>query len=154
VAEQRRTTELEAANIALRQALGESEDRAARLEAAALEDRRLLAQQAQSAAESSERMAETEAALALRDAEARRLQAETEILRGHLTAARADVTAAREDGRAQLARLQAIIDARERETAALHASAGWRLTAPLRGLGLLPSRPSPGVPHRAVAPGP
>jgi chromosome segregation ATPase len=129
-AERRRSTELEVASAALRQALGDSEDRAARLEAAALDDRRLLAQQAQSAAEGAARMAETEAALAARDAETRRLRAETEILRGHLTAARADVTAAREGSRAQLARLQAVLDARESEMAALYASAGWRLTVP------------------------
>jgi hypothetical protein len=75
-AERRRSTELEVASAALRQALGDSEDRAARLEAAALDDRRLLAQQAQSAAEGAARMAETEAALAARDAETRRLRAE------------------------------------------------------------------------------
>jgi hypothetical protein len=140
-AEQRRTAALEAATVALRQALADSQDQAARLEAAGLDDRRRLAQQAQSAAERGERLAETESALAARDSELRRLQRETEVLRGHLTAARADVTTAREDGRAQLARLQAVIDARESEMAALQASAGWRLTAPLRGLGLLPSRP-------------
>jgi hypothetical protein len=140
-AEQRRMTALEAANAALRQALHESQDQVTRLEAAGLDDRRLLAQQAQSAAARDARLAETEASLAARDAEARRLQTETEILRGHLTAARADVTAAREDGRAQLARLQAALDARQNEVAALQASSVWRLTAPLRGLGLRQSRP-------------
>jgi hypothetical protein len=139
LAEQRRATELEAANAELRQALADSQDRVARLEAAGLEDRRVLTQQARSAAESRERVAETEAALAVRDAEARRLQAETEVLRGHLTAARADVTAAREEGRVQVAQLQAVVAARESELAVLRGSIGWRLTAPLRGLGLLPS---------------
>jgi hypothetical protein len=125
----------QAANAALRQALQES-----------LEDRRRLAQQMESAADRDARLAEAEASLAARDAEARRLHKEVEVLRGHLTAARADVTAAREDGRAQVARLQAALDARESEVAALRASAGWRLAAPLRGLGLFPSLPLSGRP--------
>ena len=134
----------EAAIAALRQALHETEvsldharEHALRVEAAALEQAtRLEATALDQAARLEAAVQDRERQIDERDrsigdlraqasedkAQLSGLRAEIESLWGNLAAARADTQAAREDGRAEAARLQAEIDRRDHDLAALRAA--------------------------------
>jgi chromosome segregation ATPase len=110
LAEQRLPAQ-EATIVSLREGLQEAQDRAARLESAALDNERTIAK------------------LRAETAELGRLRAEIEGLWGNLAAARADAS-----------RLQAEIDRRDSEMDALRSGAELAPTAPRARFGLRPGR--------------